>query len=508
MAFTKSPENSTYRTVDLEFTENSWLRSSTFAEHRDPELINMFFERNTNENQTRSMVLVKRPGFYDSVINLNKSSSSSLVNGYFQDSSSNYIYWSTENKVFSYNIVTTTLTQIATITGTETSYINSVGFCAFLTSVGTRYICFNNGAELWYHVVGSGTSTQVVDVDYPGTTYPSIVFLDGYLFVIKRDTGDIYNSDLDDPSSWTAGNYATAEINPDYAVALAKVKNYLVCFGRDGIEFFYDAANLAGSPLGRNESFYKAVSLTSNVCTIGDSLFFSGNLQNQGNRIYELTGENLQVISNSWVDRILQDAGLNALTSKGLGHMNGFSLTMMGHHFYIFNQPYSGIFLVYDLDIKLWSRWEPFSETNALPVVQAVWNVNSITQQNPLICLSTTTTISTLSNTVYQDYGTNFTCSYTTADYTSETFNWKSCSRVGLYCDYPATGGAETYAQVSWSDDDGNTFSTPRNLNVHSNNPYITQCGRFRSRNWRIEYEDNYPFRMWGLSMDLNIGNI
>jgi hypothetical protein len=74
MAFTKSPENSTYRTVDLDFTENSWLRSSTFAEHRDPELINMFFERNTNENQTRSMVLVKRPGFYDSVINLNKSS--------------------------------------------------------------------------------------------------------------------------------------------------------------------------------------------------------------------------------------------------------------------------------------------------------------------------------------------------------------------------------------------------------------------------------------------------
>ena len=81
------------------------------------------------------------------------------------------------------------------------------------------------------------------------------------------------------------------------------------------------------------------------------------------------------------------------------------------------------------------------------------------------------------------------------------------CSRVALLCDYPNASGTST-AQISWSDDDGNTFSTPRDLTVTTNNPYITQCGRFRSRNWRIEYSDNYPFRMWGLSMDLNIGNI
>lgn len=508
MAFTKSPENSTYRTVDIEFTDTSWYRAGYSNQHRDPEVINMFFDRNSNENQTRSMALVKRPGLSAvDTLSLNKTAASSKVNGYFQDDSSNYIYWSVDNKVFSCNLNTNTITQIATITGTETSYANSVGFCSFLTSTGTRYICFNNGSELWYHVVGSGVSTKVVDADYPANTYPTVVFLDGYLFVIKKDTGDIYNSDLDTPATWTAGNYATAEINSDLALTLAKVKNYLVCFGREGIEFFYDGANPSGSPLSRNESFYKSVTLTSNVCTIGDSLFFSGRLKNQGQRIYELEGERLAPISHSWVDRYIQNNGYNSLTTSGMSEQQGYGVSLNGNHFYLFNIPATDLLLVYDIYNKIWYRWTLAATNSSINQIQAVWNANDLVQDYPFIAMGNQTTISSLANNVFQDYNENFTCSYTTADYTSDTFNWKSCHRIGLYCDYP-TIAADSYAQISWSDDDGQTFTTPRNLKVTSNNPYITQCGRFRSRNWRIAYTDNYPFRMWGLSMDLNVGNV
>jgi len=508
MAYTKAPENSTYKTVNLDFTDASWYRSSVIGVRRDAEIVNMFYERNSNENQTRSMALVKRAGVQDTVNSFNKSSSGSVINGYFQDDSSNYIYWATEDKVFSCQVDTNTVTQIATTTGTVLSSVNSVGFCGFLTSAGTRYVCFNNGSELWYHVVGSGVSTKVVDADYPVSTYPTIVFLDGYLFVIKKDTGDIYNSDLDTPSSWTAGNYITAEISPDLAIALAKVKNYLICFGRDGIEFFYDGANPTGSPLSRNESYYKAVTLTSNVCSIGDSLFFTASAKNQSQRIYRLDGESLTVISNSWVDRMLESAGLNAINSNGISLAQGFSLTVLGHHFYVFTLSSSNLILVYDIDTKFWYKWSWLDEFDAERSIQAVWSVNSIFQKFPYIAFNAKTLISQFDNVLYQDFNENFTCSYTTTDYDSDTFNWKTCSRVGMYCDYPATGGTDTYVQVSWSDDDGNTFSTPRNLNVHSSNPYITQCGRFRSRNWRFEYTDNYPFRMWGITMDLNVGNV
>ena len=53
MAFTKSPENSTYRTVDMDFTATPWNRSGNIFVRRDPEIINMMFDRNSNENQTR-----------------------------------------------------------------------------------------------------------------------------------------------------------------------------------------------------------------------------------------------------------------------------------------------------------------------------------------------------------------------------------------------------------------------------------------------------------------------
>lgn len=507
MAFTKAPTNSTYRTVDMEFTATSWPRSGSTSVRRDAEILNMYFDRNSNENQTRTAALVKRPGQISSGLTITKTTSASVINGYFQDDSSNYIYYSTDNKVFALDLIGLTNTQIATITGTETSKINSVGFCSFLTSTGTRYICFNNGSELWYHVVGSGVSTKVVDADYPASTYPTVVFLDGYLFVIKKDTGDIYNSDLDDPATWTAGNYVTAEINSDLLVAIAKLKNYLIAFGRDGIEFFYDAANVSGSPLGRNESYYKSVTLVSNLCTIGDEIIYVGRQKGQGLRVFKLDANENKPISNAWVERYLLYNGVNTLSSTGMAVINGFGFSVNGHNFYALSLQTPGILLICDLDNGFWYRWTLGTEGTSANVLEGVWTASVNTYGSPLILTGGKTTLTALSTNQYQDFGVNFTVSYTTEDYTSDTFNWKSCHRVGLYCDFPTSSGT-SYAQISWSDDDGTTFSTPRDCNTVTNNPYITQCGRFRSRIWRIDYTDNYPWRVWGLSMDLNVGNI
>ena len=101
MAFTKSPEQSTYRTVDLEFTATSWPRNNTTTTRRDPDIVNMFFDRNSNENQTRDFVLSKRPGLEDTSIGLNKGTSITIINGFFQDSNTGFIYWSVDNNVTS-----------------------------------------------------------------------------------------------------------------------------------------------------------------------------------------------------------------------------------------------------------------------------------------------------------------------------------------------------------------------------------------------------------------------
>lgn len=506
MAYSNSPEKSTYKSVPLEFVYTSWPRSGSTSIRRDAEIVNMFYDRNGNENQTRSMTLTKRPGVTDNAISLAKTSASSVINGFFQDESTNYMYWSVDGKVFELNISGGAATQIASMTGTITDTINSVGFTSFLTDVGTRYVCFCNGTELYYSVPGSGTSTKIVDADFPSNPGKDIVFLDGYLFVFKRGTGDIYNSDLNAPGTWTSGNYITTEINPDFVVSLAKIKNYIIAFGNEGIEFFYDAANLSGSPLARNESYYKNVTLCSNVVTVGDSVYFVGRKKNQGLQVFELDANEIKPVSNNMLERILQTYGNSSLTSS-LSTTNLFASSVNGHNFIFVNFYNEGITFVYDMDHKFWYRWSFGDAGITTNRIQAMWTINSTTGL-PRIAVGGRSNMSYFDNSFYQDFGANFTASYTTEDYDADTFNWKMCHRMGLHCDFPTTAVATSNAQVSWSDDDGNTFTTPRNLNVCSSNPYITQCGRFRSRNWRIEYSDNYPFRMWGMTMDLNVGSV
>ena len=503
MAYTNSPENSTYKTVNMEFTATNWRRDLNYTSDRDPEIVNMFYDRNSNENQTRDFVLKKRSGLVDSSKSLNKSSSTDIINGIYQDSNSGYIYWSVNNKVYRYDGFTNIL--LGTMGGTTPTTTNSVGFCMFLKSTGVRYLMVNNGSQLWYHDLSGVALTQVVDADYPGTTSPHMVFLDGYLFVVKTNTGDIYNSDLDDPTSWTAGNYVTAEINPDFALTISKVKNYLVCFGNDGVEFFYDAANPQGSPLARNESYYKPVILQSSVCNIGDTLYFMGRFQNQMPRMFKLDGNSLDVISPSWVNRFLERFVITSFLNPTVTSANFIAnFSSMGHNFLVVNTN-SNFILLYDLEENFWYRWN-FGTTSALNRIEGACK-DPTTPYRDFLIQGGLTTFSAIDDFTYQDFGVNFTCSYITEDVTQETFNWKSCHRLGLFCDYPTTSGT-SYAQISWSDDDGNTWSSLRNMLVTTNNPYITQCGRFRSRNWKIEYTDNYPFRFWGISMDLNVGNI
>jgi len=504
MAYSNSPETSTYKSVNIEFTATSWPRYNNANIARDPEVINMFFDRNSNENQTRDFVLTKRGGLSSTGINLNKNTSTDRINGYIQDPNNGLIYWSVNNKVWRYD--GTSVDLIATMGGTSPSGVGSVGFCFFLKSDGTRYLCINNGTQLWYHDVSTLSATQVTDVDYPTPTSPTMVFLDGYLFVIKSGTGDIYNSDLDDPSAWTAGNYVTAEINPDLALVLAKVKNYIVCFGAEGAEFFYDAANTSGSPLSRNESFYKPVILQSSVCNVGDTLFFIGRYSTNSSQVFYLNGNEIKSISPPWVDRYISNLVGLSFGTDNINETHIFSFSSHGHHFIGINVN-TNFVLVYDLEEGFWYKWsfgDSFNTTNNRVEV----SVKDINEDQTLIVTGAQVNFSALNDNTYRDFNTNFVCSYTAKDFDAETFNWKMCHRVGLHCDYPSTGGATSNVTISWSDDDGNTFSTPRNISVTTNNPYITQCGRFRTRNWRIAYADNYPFRMWGLSIDINVGNI
>ena len=149
---------------------------------------------------------------------------------------------------------------------------------------------------------------------FPTTTSSSVQILDGYIFVCVG--GDIYNSDLDLPDSWPTSNFISTETNPDNLVALAKYKNYIVAFGTNTIEFFYDAANTNGSPLARQEGIQHNIGCIGQgaVTQLEDRIFWIAQSGSTYYSIWELDNFKVKKVSSSEFDNLLTNNLINTTT--------------------------------------------------------------------------------------------------------------------------------------------------------------------------------------------------
>jgi hypothetical protein len=496
MAFSNSPQFETYKTIQVKFDATPTFRSGDTAAARDSAIRNMFYDRVSQENKTREVSLKKRPGLVATTWSLGKDSGASTVNGHYYDSDSNRFYWAVNSRVY---YVAPNISNTPVLVATLTTSGLPVGFCEFLrASDMKRFIAFSDGQELWLDEIG-GTATKVTDADLPVPHLPQPVQLDGYLFVAAKNTNDLYNSVNDDPFSWEPTDYISAEMTGDYITKLATNRNYIVAFGTNSLEIFWNAAVETGSPMKRNESGFKRVGYLAGICTIGDKLYFVGQDQNKTVSVYVMDGFKLDRISNEVVDRSLEQLTTTQNGLDAVSLVDGITVTVDGHSFYLIQN--TNTCWAYDLDEKMWYEW--LSPTNDRLNIQAAWAKYGGGQY---VAVGSQTTISLLSPAVYQDFGANFTCRYVTEDIIAGTLNWKSCSRAMLQADRHLPTGTSN-VQLSWSDDDWNSSSTVQSINVFSASPYITRLGRFRTRSFKLEYADNYPLRMQQLDLDINVGS-
>ncbi len=84
-------------------------------------------------------------------------------------------------------------------------YLFDTGSTKIVAADGARVITIDSS-----NVVVTGASP-----DQPAGFEPHVMFLDGYLFMVKAGTSDIYNSDLNDPLAYTAGSFISAEMVGD-----------------------------------------------------------------------------------------------------------------------------------------------------------------------------------------------------------------------------------------------------------------------------------------------------
>ena len=366
----------------------------------------------------------------------------------------------------------------------------------FAASMGATPLLFFNAYDKAYTTDGT-TVTQVTDGNYPPITVPGAVYLDGTTYVMTP-AGYILGSDLNDPTSWDPINSIRVQIDPDNGVAIAKQLNYLIAFKQFSVEVFYDAGNAAGSPLGRVEAAKLSVGCAfpySIASADGALLWVSAS--RQGNRkVMLMEGLKGREISTPAVDRLLQEAD----------DPRGIVVQISGHRFYILTDISFGLqaTLVYDLDEKLWYEWQG-TDGGALPFVSS--NVGTAVIANEgaaVVQLYQTGNIVRLDTSLNADEGVAFSWDLYTPNFDGDTRLGKTVNKLEVTADQQAG----SMLDVRWSDDDYQTWSPVRRLDLSLKQAWTTKLGTFVKRAHHFHQRLNVPLRIKAVDLHADLGTL
>ena len=403
--------------------------------------------------------------------------------------------------------------------------------------------------------------------NYPAITVKGIVYLDGTYYVMDLN-GSIYGSGINNPLGWSALNVIQSNAEPDGGVALFRQLNLIVAFQTTSTEFFYDAANPVGSPLLPYASAFIEVGCASgnSVAQTENTLFFMGVTKQKGRAIYKLDGTKSKMVSNPFIDRLLN--------ADDLSNVSAFCVRISGHTFYVLYLGNTQQTLVFDSTSQLWGKWTvsalsatktvsaatwlggtatltitghgfndgdlttiagitpigyngaftintidantityplATSQTNltvsgtAANYVQTPFNMASYTSGNNLDLVQDSTTgfVFVLDNGTYQDNGNPIEVLIRTFKFDAGNNNKKFTSQLEIIGDKVTSN-----AYIRYTNDDYQTYSKFRPVNLGAQRSLINRLGQTRRRAYEIRHHSNTPLRLESLETTVTEGSL
>ena len=483
MGYSNSPSYTTYETKRVPFTVAQQSRHGGLPGY-DSHYVNMLVDKFDAADPTNSRVYIKsRPGSSSYLT----SSAGKVPRGIY--------YWGTTtiyvagNTVYSENVALGTL---ATSTGV-------VGFTEFVSLLGVVSLILVDGIDGYVFTSPTVFPTKIVSANFPTPHLPDPIFMDGYLFLAKAGTQDVYNSNLNDPTLWNAGEYLSAEMYPDTLQALSKNNNYLYAIGTQSVEFFFDAANPTGTPLARNASavLQFGTPAPNTVVQTEKEVILVGQTGNGGYTIWAIDGFNPSTICTPYVRDVLR----YQVTLAAPSTWNAACIRLSGHKLYILTLATTT--LVYSFESKLWSTWSSGIDGFQMFVCSffsdgPTSTCRGLSSSGVFVC----------SDQYYTDASIGpFLQEVQTPKYDFDSMNRKFMSRFALIGDVPTSSGVGNNFTIAWTDNDYLTWSTARTLSMNNDFPMITQLGVFRKRAFRLQYTGYYRIRIEGFEVDINKGS-
>lgn len=453
--------------------------------NKDARIVNAYVEITPE----RELFVYKRPGTFQQAVVSNNSPGLGLFT------------WN--GVVYSIFNVGSSATLFANGTSVATGLDNTSSYSFSSTMGSSPKLVMQNGAQ-GYTFNGTALSATLhsINASYPANTVKGLAYLDGAMYVMQHIQGTsvtpavIWGSNInsvDQPGDWTTLDFITAQIEPDPGVRLAKQLVYVIAIKQWSTEVFYDAGNLTGSPLAPIEEAKQPYGCATqdSVQSIDDSLFWISTNQTASRQVVMMQNLRMGVISTPAIERLLADADLTVVYS--------LQMKINGHSFYIVTIKNNNLTLVYDITTQMWSQWTD-NNGNYFPFVASTY---SPTGQH-IMQHETNGALYYSDSIYYTDNNLPIPVHIYTPLFDAGTRRRKSLNMMSFILDQ--TPGSALYA--SYSDDDYQTWSNPRMIDMGQKLPMLIGLGTFTKRAFHFNHSSNSPLRLQAVELQYDIGTL
>lgn len=365
---------------------------------------------------------------------------------------------------------------------------------------GTQ-LCIVNGTNGYIYSVSGGFQLITDPAFNPANT---VTFFDNYFVFSQTNTNQFFISAPLDGTTYSALDFASAEVNPDYIVAVVNQQENLLLFGQKTVETWYDSGDV-NFPFNRYDGAtiergciapLSVIKEDNSVFFLGDDLIF-----------YRLNGVVPVRISTHAIEYAWSLYPTQADATS-------FSLTWQGHKWIVLNFPSGNATWVYDIATQLWHERVSFNQSGSSMLR---WRGNAYCNiyGMQLIGDAFTGQIGRLDENTFTEYG-NTIQAYLIAPVIHSDKKRVFCQRFELDVESGVgitTGqGSDPQIMLDWSDDGGRTFSGLQlwqsigKIGAYRQRLRWLRLGQFRNRVFRVTISDPVRRNIIANNLDIKVG--
>lgn len=389
------------------------------------------------------------------------------------------------------------------VTANVGSGINNPGNFVQMTDNGQQLtICnVNDSGNVWVHEYGSTSVSLVTDVDFPGARW--VENFDQFTVYGHYDGTGFGISALADSTSYDALDVASAEAIPDDIIMGIRDHRQLILFGSLSIEFWYNSG-ASDFPFERTGSGVLEVGCAAarSVVKLDTCTYFLGRSRG-GLSVGRIVGNSVQRVSTPTIDAALD--GYAYVTDA-----IGMAYTFAGHSYYVLTLPSIAVTIVYDVTTGAWHKRKSIASVNG-----DKWQFEFMESWDGKVLFASSGSgiigYANLSATTELGEAVNWETITQPVSYQGKQVTF---SRLELLIDAGRTTNpydAEPTIDMSWSDDDGRSWSDARSRTTGGVAEYKTRLiwtnlGSSRKRRFKFTGTATVPVALMGAYLDIEVG--